>query len=226
MWKLQRNFRRLYFTCTESNSDNKGTYDLGISVNNQMNLGNYSSVSDSINAWQPTNNSNVSQGQLTISEIGYFNSTIWGMFDFTGCSDSGEVKDFTLGIFSNILLEKGNSFFAKVDGVAFVDNEIVPGINNFVWIGLWARDANNKEIFISVRYDTTLGTYPLNTTTEVSGFDDSLSVKDFHYGEGTVTILIHNPEDNFLMGTFNCTAMPYFGGLDTYEITEVLFCVT
>lgn len=58
------------------------------------------------------------------------------MFDFTGCSDSGEVKDFTLGIFIHILLEKGNSFFAKVDGVAFVDNEIVPGINNFVWIGL------------------------------------------------------------------------------------------
>ena len=208
------------------NSDNEGTYDLGITVNNQMNLGNYSPDSDSVNAWQSNNNSNLSQGQVTISEIDNFNSTISGTFDFTAYNDSGEVKDFTSGIFINIPLEKGNSFFAKVDGVEFVDTEIVPGINNFGWIGLLARDANNEEIFISVRYNATPGTYPLNATTELSGFDYSPSFQDFHYGEGTVTILIHNPEDNFLMGTFNCTALPHLGGIGTYEITEGQFCVT
>lgn len=208
------------------NSDNEGTYDLGVTFNNQMNLGSYSPDSNSVDAWQSTNDSNFSQGQVTISEIDFFNSTISGTFDFTAYNSSGEAKDFTSGIFIDIPLEKGNAFFAKVDGVEFVDTDIVPGINNFGWIGLLAIDANNQEMFISVRWNATPGDYPLNATTELSAFDYSPSFQDFHYGEGTVTILVHNPDDNFLMGTFSCTALPHLGGVGTYEITEGRFCVT
>jgi len=208
------------------NTDIEGTFDLGVNQNNQINLGQYSPDNNNINAWQSINDSNLSQGQITISEIDYFNSKISGTFNFTAFNDAGEVKEFTSGIFLNIPLEKENSFFAKVDGIEFVDTQIVPGINNFGWIGLLAIDGNNEQIFIAVRYNATPGDYTLSQDSEQTRFDYSPSLQDFHYGEGTVTILVHNPETNFLMGTFNCTALPELGGVGTYEITEGRFCVT
>jgi hypothetical protein len=208
------------------NTDIEGTYNLGVNQNNQINLGQYSPDSNNINTWQSINDSNLSQGQITISDIDYFNSKISGTFNFTAYNETGDVKEFTSGIFENIPLDKENSFFAKVDGEEFVDTQIVPGINNFGWIGLLAIDDNNEQMFIAVRYNATPGDYPLNQDTELSRFDYSPSFQDFHYGEGTVTVLVHNPETNFLMGTFSCIALPQLGGEGTYEITEGQFCVT
>lgn len=208
------------------NADTEGIYDFGVTVNNQANLGLYSPDGNNINAWQSINESNLAQGQITITEIDYFNAEVSGTFNFLAYNDVGEVKEFTSGEFINIPLEKQNDFFAKVDGEEFVDTQIVPGINNFGWVGLLAISDNNEQIFISVRHNATPGDYPLNQDTEQTRFDYSPSLQDFHYGEGTVTVLVHNQESNFLMGTFSCTALPELGGVGTYEITEGRFCVT
>ncbi|BAO74473.1 DUF6252 family protein [Winogradskyella sp. PG-2] len=209
------------------NATSQGTYSLGVSANNnQLNIGLYSPDSNSLNAWQSVNPSNEAQGEITITKIDYFNSVISGTFNFTAYDEVNGTKEFSNGIFENILFTKANDFFAKVDGVEFVDVQIVPGINNFGWIGLLARDQQNEEIFISVRYNATPGTYSLSQDSSFTGFDYSPSFQDFHYGDGSVTVLIHNPETNFLMGTFSCTALPELDGVGTYEITEGRFCVT
>lgn len=208
------------------NETNEGTYTLGVSTDsNLINIGQYSPDSNNINAWQSVNN-NQPQGEITITEIDYSNSLISGSFNFTAYNSSGEVKEFTNGIFQNIQFTKADEFFAKVNGVEFVDVQIVPGINNFGWIGLLARDQQNAEIFVAVRYNAVPGTYSLNQNSSFTSFDYSPSFQDFHYGEGTITITLHNPETNLLMGTFSCMALPEFDGVDTYQITEGRFCVT
>ncbi|WP_299129328.1 DUF6252 family protein [uncultured Winogradskyella sp.] len=203
-----------------------GTYTLGVTDNNQTNIGSYNEDNTNLNVWQSLTASNASQGEVTITDINLFDATISGVFNFSGYNDTGERKEFTSGIFENIKLEKVNAFFAKVDGIEFVDTQIVPGINNFGWVGFLARDANNEEIFLSIRYNVGPGTYALNQDTSLTTFDYSPSFQDFHYGEGSVIIEIHNTETNFLMGTFSCTALPELSGVGTYEITEGRFCVT
>ena len=91
-------------------------------------------------------------------------------------------------------LIKVDDFFALSNGVEFEDVQIVPGINNFGWIGLLAKDDHGGEMTIAVNYDITPGTYefegqPLSDRT----FGYSPSFEDFHYGEGTITITTHNP---------------------------------
>lgn len=209
------------------NAASQGTYPLGVTTNtNIVNIGQYSPDTTNLSAWQSIGTTNQPQGEITITDIDYFNSRISGTFGFTAYNSANETKEFTNGIFQNILLTKANSFFAKVDGEEFVDVQIVPGINNFGWIGLLAIDQQNEGIFIAVRYNATPGTYSLSEDSSFTSFDYSPSFQDFHYGDGTVTILIHNPESNFLMGTFTCTALPEFNGVGTYEITEGRFCVT
>lgn len=209
------------------NATSEGTYALGNTTNGQVNLGLYSPNANTVNAWQSVNNTNQPQGEVTITEIDYFNSRISGVFNFTAYDENNNVKGFTSGKFENLLFTKENSFFAKVDGQEFVDVQIVPGINNFGWVGLLARDAQNEEIFIGVNYNILPGTY--NFDPEPLGqrnFDYSPSFQDFHYGDGTITILVHNTETNFLMGTFSCTAVSENNAVTTYEITEGEFCVT
>ena len=209
------------------NAASEGTYYLGVTPNNnQVNLGQYSPDTPNLNAWQSINTANQPQGEITITDIDYFNSRISGTFSFTAYNLVNETKEFTNGIFDNILLTKADDFFAKVDGEEFVDVQIVRGINNFGWIGLLAIDQQNEEIFIAIRYNATPGTYVLSEDSSFTRFDYSPSFQDFHYGDGTVTILVHNPETNFLMGTFSCTARPELNGVGTYEVTEGRFCVT
>jgi len=205
-----------------------GTYPLGITASNgELNNGLYSPDTNNINAWQSVTDAIDPQGEITITEIDYFNLLISGTFSFTAYDSNGVSKEFTNGVFQDIPVTKEDDFFALVDGDEFVDVQIVKGINNFGWIGLLAKDANGGDITIAVNYNITPGTYdftgePLSART--LGYTPSF--EDFHYGEGTITITTHNPETNLLMGTFECTALPFNGGVGTYEITEGKFCVT
>lgn len=205
-----------------------GTYPLGVTApNNELNLAFYSPDINNINAWQSVTDNIESQGEITITEIDYFNLLISGTFSFTAYDNNGVSKEFTNGIFEDIPFTKEDAFFALADGEEFVDIQIVPGINNFGWIGLLARDAQGGEMTIAVNYNITPGTYDFSP--EPLGeraFGYSPSFEDFHYGEGTITITTHNRETNLLMGTFSCSAVPFGSGVGTYEITEGKFCVT
>ena len=210
------------------NATELGSYTLGIEeANNTINIAQYSPDSDNINQWQSFTDGLQPQGEITITEIDYFNATISGNFNFTSYDSSGSSKEFTEGSFFNIPLIKIDDFFALVDGEEFVDVQIVPGINNFGWIGLQARDGQGGDITIAVNYNIVPGTYDFSTEPggqRTIGFTPSF--EDFHIGDGSITITTHNPETNLLMGTFSCTALPINGGVGIYEITEGRFCVT
>lgn len=210
------------------NETQLGTFPLGITAsNNELNIATYTPESTSTNIWQSVTNTVDPQGEITITEIDYFNLLISGTFSFTAFNSDGTSKEFTNGVFQDIPFIKGDDFFALSDGEEFVDVDIIPGINNFGWIGLLARDASGGEMTIAVNYNITPGTYEFSPEPlGIRAFGYSPSFEDFHYGEGTITITLHNPETNLLMGTFSCTALPFGTGVGTYEITEGKFCVT
>ena len=199
-----------------------GTFQLGANAI-QPNTATYFNANE---VWTSVDGTGQAQGQVTLSHIDMENLTITGTFNFTG-HQNGETKAFTNGVFNQIAFTKSNQFFAKVDGVEFVDTQIVPGINNFGFIGLLAITGSGEKIFIATDYNVTPGTYnfsPFNQGTPRFGY--SPSFEDFHYAEGTLTIEIHNRQRNFLKGKFECTATPYLTGVGTYQITEGEFCVT
>ena len=200
-----------------------GTYELGNGTI-QPNLATYTNQND---LWESLDGTGQPQGQVTVSNIDMENLTITGTFNFTGHQNS-DTKAFTNGVFNQIPFTKSNQFFAKVDGVEFVDVQIVPGANNFGYVGLLAITDTGEQMFVSTRYNTPPGTYEFkqNLNEGQAWFDYSPSFEDFHYGEGTLTIEIHNRDRNFLKGKFQCIALPELTGVGTYEVTEGEFCVT
>ena len=201
----------------------RGTYQLG-GTSIQNNLATYTSNQNI--TWTSQNNSGQPQGQVTVSNIDMENLTITGTFNFTGYQN-GDSKAFTNGMFNQIPLTKSNQFFAKVDGVEFVDVQIVPGINNFGFIGFLAISDQGKEMFIAATYNITPGVFDFSEFNQgVARFDYSPFFEDFHYADGTLTIEVHNTEKNFLKGKFECIALPHLTGVGTYQITEGEFCIT
>lgn len=109
-------------------------------------VGTYDSASNLI-AYDPNNNSNgyvywavnpssssVSSGSVKITNIDTVNKTISGTFSFTGYWSDSAVSNvapisFTNGVFTNIPYTTGtnvstDSFYAKVDGTEFVEDQI------------------------------------------------------------------------------------------------------
>ncbi|SEB49980.1 hypothetical protein SAMN04489761_1065 [Tenacibaculum sp. MAR_2009_124] len=204
-----------------------GTFQLGVeNSNNQKNVVKYLPDNHTNMVLESTTNGVEPQGVITITEVDYNNMWVSGTFNFTGTGSNGNSKEFTNGVFERIVFTKKDDFFAKVDGVEFVDVDIIPGINNFGIIGFKVVDDNRASITIGVAHDVTIGTYNFATLPEVPSGDYSPTFDDFHRANGTISIITHNPERNLLIGSFQFTAEPVHTGVGTYEVTEGHFCVT
>lgn len=209
-----------------------GTYQLGVISNmNEPNSAIYIQESGSSNTWESVTNFIDSQGEITVTEIDEANATISGTFHFTGHNPNSSTKEFTNGSFTNIPYTRlpdnyENEFFAKVDGVEYVETLIQGFRNNFGMIGFDAR-RNDEIISLVMDSNITAGTYTFaSPLPNLPNGTYSLSDTDYHIAKGTLTITLHDVFKRILMGTFEFTAEPFLTGVGTYEITEGSFCVT
>jgi len=205
----------------------EGTYSLGLTdPAGRTNAIRYTTEFNSPIVWGSVSDGTIIQGQIEITEIDFGNSWISGTFSFTGHDGNGNTKEFSSGQFKDIPFDKGNEFFAKVDGVEFVDVSFGVDDGNFGSLAFIVRNAEQESITIGMDPNISPGTYNFNVFPALPSSDYTPSLNDFHDGEGTITIIQHNISAGVIVGTFEFTAIPHMGGTGpTYEITEGSFCM-
>jgi len=203
-----------------------GTYQLGLTdLNGQTNIIHYVTEFNNPVVWESVSDGTQIEGEITITEIDYGNSWISGTFSFTGHDGNGETKEFTNGEFKDIPFDKGNEFFALVDGEEFIDVSFGVDDGNFGSLAFIVRNAEQASITIGMDPNISPGTYSFNNFPILPSSDYTPFLNDFHSGEGTITIIQHNISAGVIVGTFEFTALPVLGGVGTYEITEGSFCM-
>ena len=204
----------------------EGIYQLGLNNSNGMtNTIRYTTKFNDPVVWESISNGNSTEGQINITEIDFANNWISGTFSFTGYDDNGEIKEFSNGQFQNIPFDKGNEFFAKVDGEEFVDVVFLVDDGNFGSLAFSVRNTIGASITIAMNPNISPGTYNFNNFPLLPSSDYTPFFNDFHSGEGTLTIIQHNITEGVIVGTFEFTALPVLGGIGSYEITEGSFCM-
>lgn len=178
---------------------------------------------------------NFDTGSVVITSINTTNKTISGTFHFKGYwsdfdDNSVAPKDFTNGTFTNLPYittnPTGDSFFAKVNGVEFVDNDIFTvesgsGTQNFISIA--ALNAADEEITVSVNSSLAVGTYPITGATNSNvNVIYALPTSDFGTRAATGNVTISEKTSTRIKGTFTATVT-----IDAvnYQITEGAFDV-
>lgn len=204
----------------------EGIYQLGLNnLNEEINTIRYTSEFSNPVVWESISNGTSTEGQINITEIDFANHWISGTFSFTGYDENGETKEFSSGQFENIPFDKGNEFFAKVDGEEFLDAAFLVDDGNFGSLAFSVRNTNSASITIAMSPTISPGTYNFNNFPVLPSSDYTPFFNDFHSGEGTLTIIQHNISEGVIVGTFEFTALPVLGGVGTYEITEGSFCM-
>lgn len=177
--------------------------------------------------------------EVVISSIDAINKKISGTFKFTGVrfNDTGsEVipKIFTNGSFTSIPFTAdvpaptGNTFTAKLDGVAFVPTNI-SGISNSGRISIIGRKGTIQNISLSLISSVVPGTYDLDNSGDYVGQyvkDATPEGSSFAADGGSVTIISHNTTTKRIKGTFEYTATSFLLPSEIYEITDGTFEVT
>lgn len=204
----------------------EGIYQLGLTdPNGRTNAIRYTTEFNNPVVWTSISDGTLIQGEINITEIDFANGWMSGSFRFTGHDGNGNTKEFTNGQFVNIPFDKGNEFFAKVDGVEFVDVVFLVDDGNFNSLAFSVRDASDASITIGMDPNISPGTYSFNNFPVLPSSDYTPFFNDFHSGEGTITIIQHSIAAGVIVGTFEFTALPVLGGVGTYEITEGSFCM-
>ncbi|CAM4145873.1 DUF6252 domain-containing protein [Flavobacterium antarcticum] len=174
--------------------------------------------------------------KVTVTSIDEANKTISGTFEFTGgrFDDAGNLvmKKFTNGSFTNIkfsgdvVTPSGNTFFAKVDGVAFeptsVNSNVLSGS-----IFVSGKKAGVENITLTVPSTITPGTYEFSTFGTYIGMYivDTTQNGTFNADSGSFTITTHDTSAKKIKGTFNFVGKSLFSTA-THTITEGAFDVT
>ncbi len=217
-------------------SNAEGTYQFGVTQNQvEVNAGAYNTnLKGTGETWSSVNDFSTSQGEVTITKIDQVNKTISGTFFFTGYHVSLPSKEFTNGVFTDVsfaaglVTGTGNTFFAKVDGVEFVEDSVngvatsLPGLST---IGISATKNSMETIGLSFDSDIDPGDYSFSGLS-IPIAQYNLSLTDSNLGEGTFKIISHDKVNKRIVGTFQFTASPLLGGGASYEITEGSFDIT
>lgn len=185
-------------------------------------------------------NASENTGSITISSINTVAKTISGTFSFKGYwSDSSNTSiipvQFTSGVFTNIPYVSdttppvGNdTFFAKVDGAEFVENQIDGALITDVsgmpdQISIVGSKTNGDRVGLNIVRSLGIGTYaftgPLGV--EVNG---SCIMGDVLYNAESGSITITSKTDTRIKGTFNMV-VKNFTTSATKTITEGSFDV-
>ncbi|GAA4882952.1 hypothetical protein GCM10023311_01330 [Flaviramulus aquimarinus] len=214
----------------------EGTYQLGVAQNQvEINGAIYNTnITGTGDTWIAVTDFVTSQGEVTVSEIDEVSKTISGTFFFTGHSVSMSSKEFVSGVFTNVSFEEDlvsgseNTFFAKVDGVEFVEDAVngvatsLPGLST---IGISATKNSLETIGLSFDSDIDPGDYEFSSLS-IPLAQYSLSLSDSNLGEGAFKIISHDKANKRIVGSFQFIASPFLGTGSSYEITEGSFDVT
>lgn len=111
-------------------------------------------------------------GSMIVTSINTINKTISGTFQFTGYWSNYDVtlapKVFTNGVFTNLPYvtqnPTGDTFFAKVNGVEFVDTDILTVETDFGGqqnISIGASNSIDDSLTVTVRSNLGTGTYDI-----------------------------------------------------------------
>lgn len=205
----------------------EGTYELGTTdTNANINSATYYSDITSGETWISVSDGMQSMGEITISEIDYNNLTLTGVFNFTGVSN-GATKGFTNGIFINLPLTKEDDFFALVDGVEFIDEQILPYVNeDSQWVGFVILNGDNSAN-MDFTFDETIspGSYSFSMLPNLPRAGYTGNPDYYYHARGSITITAHNTLKGFIMGTFEFIGEFENGTPESYMITEGRFCL-
>lgn len=181
-----------------------------------------------VNSVNPSENT----GSVTITSINTTNQTVSGIFSYKGYWSDSSVSNilpiiFTNGIFNNLpyVTQSPNtdSFFANLDGVNFVDNNIfVTTVSNVIQIK--ATNAGGQNIIVGIRDDVapSVTSYPItgNIGTDVVQGSYRFGSVDLQAHAGAVTII--SKTATRIVGTFSFTSSD---GPNQYQITQGQFDV-
>jgi len=172
-------------------------------------------------------------GGVVVTEIDNVNHTISGTFQFKGYSEdaSGNTisKQITNGEFTDLPYTtqdpQNDSFYAKLNGVEFVDVDILGGTvtagGGEDYIFVTADNLAGDSITIQMRANLVVGTYLINSSNNVqvhyTPIDD-----DFGGSAVTGTVTITEKTSSRIKGTFSA---PVVIGSTTYNFTEGSFDV-
>lgn len=234
----------------------EGTFDLSTSLGSE-NIGLYIDGNEITNPYITATELG-GFGQLQITEIDDENQTITGTFSLTGLraavDDSGnpildgdgnpvlETISISNGAFNQIEFTNDNSggggggpqnlFFAKVDGIDFVAEEVTTErnlINEIPVIRVSATNAEGQLIRIDIPEELGTGTFDMesisNGTQLIGIYNPNVnSGEDLTSNPGTITITSFNTLAGRMVATFEFTATDPLGADPTVaEITEGSF---
>jgi len=178
-------------------------------------------------------NPNEDTGSITITNINTTNQTISGTFNFKGYWSDTDVTNilpvqFTNGVFQNIPYitqnQTGDTFYAKIDGVEFVDTDILGAevTGSETWINIAATDAALNDMTVAFKSTLTPGTYTFTGAfgDGVNCFYAPVSGNDFDAVSGTLTLISITADR--VKGTFSFIGSD---GVTTKTISEGAFDV-
>lgn len=222
------------------NGTTSGTYQLGVQSGSSINAAAYNESNTSQSAWIAVTDGTTSQGQVIITEIDTVNLKISGTFSFTATNFLlNQTKNFTSGSFTNVTYEDGftnnnptDSFFAKVDGVEFVEDGINAIKTSFAGseiISISAIKNNGETLSLALDGTITTGTYdfdsgPFFNIAQYIGDDPS----HIYIGNGSFTITLHDVANKRIEGTFSHIAekVDPTQTLADKNVTEGAFSIT
>lgn len=173
---------------------------------------------------------NENTGSVTITSVNTVNQTVSGIFSYKGYWSDTTVTNilpiiFTNGVFNNlpytIQNAPNNTFFAKVDGVDFVENTInVTTTNNI--IGISATNETAKNITIGINDNATVGVHNItgNVATDVVQAFYKPSGAPLQAFSGSVNVT--SKTTTRITGTFNFTSS---NGPTQFQISQGQFDV-
>lgn len=164
------------------------------------------------------NNGSTDTGSITITEIDTQNNTISGTFNFTGYWSDTTVTNilptvFTNGVFENIPFTtdgpapSGDTFYAKVDGVEFVEDQVdgalitqVTGMPNQISV-VGSKD-NGDTVGLNIVSSLSVGTYQITGPfgEQVNG---SSVINDVLYTAQSGSVTITTKTATRISGTFS-----------------------
>lgn len=163
------------------------------------------------------NTTNTSTGTITITDFNLVTNKISGTFSFTGYGllDSSVQKQVTNGVFSNISFTNTvsvapvmDTFFAKLDGVDFVENQIdvsypLDSNNEVIGIDIVGSMSNGDSVGIIIPYSQQVGTFNFTDATYFAG---GTYVNGLFYTATSGTITVISRTATRIKGTYSYSA--------------------
>ena len=118
------------------------------------------------------------------------------------------------------------SFFAKVDGVEFAEQNLM-GTKASGMLAIMASRTDGTQIVISMPDTVTPGTYNFDLATYVGQYSKtSPSVMVTRADSGSVTISSHDTANKKVVGTFNFVSSPIGATTPQHNVSDGSFSVT